>query len=68
MDPTPLASFLAGAVLTTVLPLALLLALSVWYWLRVRHVPDTDIATRAPGVEEPAEATSAAPGESGASH
>jgi hypothetical protein len=65
VDPTPLADFLAGSVLTTVLPLALLLGLCIWYWLRMRSIPDADTAMRGPAVEDPPEETSVTPGEPG---
>jgi hypothetical protein len=32
LPSVPIAAFLAGALLTILLPLALLIALSVWYW------------------------------------
>jgi hypothetical protein len=37
----PFAAFLVGALLTILLPLALLIALAVWYWLVSVRVPDT---------------------------
>lgn len=37
----PIAAFLAGALLTLLLPVALLIALGVWYWLVSVRVPDT---------------------------
>ena len=40
MTPIPIATFLAGALLTILVPLAVLLALSVWYMLFLRRVPD----------------------------
>jgi hypothetical protein len=65
LDPTPLASFLAGAVLTAVLPLGLLLALTIWYWLGSKRVPGADTAMRGPAVEDPGEATGTGPSEPG---
>jgi hypothetical protein len=32
-------NFLAGAVLTLVMPIGLLIAIAVWYLIAVRHVP-----------------------------
>ncbi len=40
MTPIPIASFLAGSLLTILLPLAVLMALVVWYFLFLRRVPD----------------------------
>jgi len=37
----PIAAFLAGALLTILLPLALLIALAVWYWMFSVRVPNT---------------------------
>jgi hypothetical protein len=37
----PIADFLAGALLTLLLPIALLIALVVWYWMFSSRVPDT---------------------------
>jgi hypothetical protein len=37
----PIAAFLAGALLTLLLPVALLIALVVWYWWVSVRVPDT---------------------------
>ncbi len=36
------ATFLAGSLLTLLLPVGLLIALSVWYLMFVRRVPETD--------------------------
>ncbi len=35
------ATFLAGSLLTLLLPVALLIALTVWYMMFVRRVPET---------------------------
>jgi len=41
MPPIPLAdNFLAGSLLSILLPLGLLIALAIWYVLAVRRVPD----------------------------
>jgi hypothetical protein len=37
----PIAAFLAGSLLTLLLPIALLIALVVWYWLFSVRVPNT---------------------------
>jgi len=50
----PIAAFLAGALLTLLLPIALLIALVVWYWLFSVRVPETAEGTE-PGTP-PAEA------------
>ncbi len=50
----PFAAFLAGALLTLLLPVLLLIALVVWYWWFSARVPETaDLSQRRP---EPAEA------------
>jgi hypothetical protein len=51
----PIATFLAGSLLTLLLPIALLIALVVWYWRFSARVPET---TEGPGT---AAATPAAP-------
>ena len=40
MTSIPIASFLAGSLLSLLLPLAVLMALAVWYFLFFRRVPD----------------------------
>ena len=47
MPSVPLAAFLTGALLTILMPLALLIALSVWYWLFSVRVPGTEARPRA---------------------
>jgi hypothetical protein len=37
----PIASFLAGALLSLLLPVLLLIALTVWYAMFLRRVPET---------------------------
>ena len=37
----PIADFLAGSLLTLLLPVALLIALVVWYWWFSARVPET---------------------------
>jgi hypothetical protein len=51
----PIAAFLAGALLTILLPLALLIALSVWYWGFSLRVPET--AEKRRSSTDPAAAT-----------
>ncbi len=41
MSFVPIATFLAGALLTLLLPVLLLIALVVWYWWFSVRVPDT---------------------------
>jgi hypothetical protein len=38
----PIAAFLAGALLTLLLPVALLISLAVWYWLYSAREPAAD--------------------------
>jgi hypothetical protein len=61
----PIATFLAGALLSLLLPVALLLALAAWYYVFIRRVPDTHESNRsAPttGASSPG-GTPGAPGE-----
>ncbi len=39
MPVIPIAAFLAGALLTLLLPICLLLAIVVWYSIAIRRVP-----------------------------
>ena len=41
MPLVPIATFLAGSLLTLLLPVALLIALVVWYYMVSSRVPDT---------------------------
>lgn len=41
MPMIPIATFLAGALLSLLLPVGLLLALTAWYYLFIRRVPET---------------------------
>ncbi len=41
MISVPIAAFLAGALMTLLLPVALLIALAVWYWMFSVRVPNT---------------------------
>jgi hypothetical protein len=67
----PIAAFLAGSLLSLLLPTLLLIALVVWYWLFIRRVPEpTDGSDGGmPGAPSPAQppgappAASAPPGE-----
>jgi len=41
MPPIPFAdNFLAGSLLTLLLPTGLLIAITIWYVLTVRHIPE----------------------------
>jgi hypothetical protein len=44
----PIADFLAGALLSLLLPTLLLIALVVWYFMFLRRVPETGDATELP--------------------
>lgn len=57
MPVVPFADFLAGALLTLLLPVALLIALVAWYWWFSARVPET-----ADGSRRHAEPAAAAPG------
>ena len=52
MPLIPFASFLAGAILSLVLPASLLVVVSVWYHLQVRRFPDPP-TTATPGGSTP---------------
>lgn len=41
MSSVPIATFLAGSLLTLLLPVALLIALGLWYWQFSMRVPET---------------------------
>ena len=58
MTLMPIASFLAGSLLSLLLPTLLLIALVVWYVKFARRVPDTDEADvpPSPAAREPAPA------------
>ncbi len=57
MPLVPIAAFLAGALLTLLLPVLLLIALVVWYWLFSVRVPET-----ASGPEASTDPAAATPG------
>jgi hypothetical protein len=65
----PIASFLAGALLSLLLPVLLLIALTVWYIAFIRRVPETGEpeparAAANPGPDAPAAAAAgSAPGD-----
>jgi hypothetical protein len=63
----PIASFLAGALLSLLLPTLLLIALIVWYWLFLRGAPDSGFGrSKTGGAGEaavPPEATAKTPTE-----
>jgi hypothetical protein len=57
LPSVPIATFLAGSLLTLLLPVALLLALVVWYWMFSVRVPETADGAEAatpPPVSDPA--------------
>jgi hypothetical protein len=45
MITLPIAAFLAGALLSLLLPALLLIALVLWYWISVARVPGPSDAT-----------------------
>ena len=51
MPLTPFATFLAGALLSLIVPAVLLLALTAWYVLFIRRVPDTPEESVTPAAE-----------------
>ncbi|HUY59790.1 MAG TPA: hypothetical protein VMV16_08785 [Solirubrobacteraceae bacterium] len=61
----PIAAFLVGALLTLLLPVGLLIAVSIWYWIFSARVPET-AAARVPetaaGWETSADPSAASPG------
>lgn len=59
MPAVPFATFLAGALLSLLLPTLLLIALVLWYWLFSARVPETGEPS-----ERPAEPAAATPGPS----
>ncbi|MGO9887518.1 MAG: hypothetical protein ACLP0L_06370 [Solirubrobacteraceae bacterium] len=63
MTSIPIASFLAGSLLTILLPLGVLIAISVWYVQSARRAPDPGLA-RSSGEGVP-EAAVALPDETG---
>jgi hypothetical protein len=62
MSPLPFAdSFLAGSVLTIVLPLGLLVAIAIWYVIAIRRVP-ADTPTSSPSLPSDEVVDAAGPG------
>jgi hypothetical protein len=55
----PIATFLAGSLLSLLLPVLMLIALVVWYWWFIRRVPETEAT---PGPPEAPTSTPAAAG------
>ena len=56
MPLVPIATFLAGSLLTLLLPILLLIALVAWYWWFSARVPDTgegNQSTTAPAPTKP---------------
>ncbi len=65
----PIASFLAGSLLSILLPTIMLTVLVVWYLKFIRRVPDTDETREPPAsATAPGAAPSAAPGGSPPDH
>ena len=54
MPLVPIATFLAGSLLTLLLPVALLIALVVWYWWVSVRVPDTPAGSEPGAAPAPA--------------
>jgi hypothetical protein len=54
LPAVPIAAFLAGALMTLLMPVALLIGLSVWYWVFSARVPDAkgDSRTATPPLSE----------------
>ena len=75
MPPIPFAdNFLAGSLLTLLLPVGLLIAIAIWYVRAVRHVPEEtpttsavlpppEVVAAAAPAEEPPATTQPPPGE-----
>lgn len=57
MPLLPIAAFLAGALLTLLLPAGLLIALAVWYMLFMRRVPETEATASGEPPSAPASQT-----------
>ncbi len=49
MISVPIAAFLAGALMTLLMPVALLIALAAWYWWFSVRVPETGAGAERPG-------------------
>jgi hypothetical protein len=64
MPLIPIATFLAGALLSLLLPVGLLLALTAWYYLFIRRVPETTEAEK-PGPPAGPAAPGGVPGPAG---
>jgi hypothetical protein len=58
-------NFLAGSILTLVMPIGLVLAIAIWYLLAVRHVPE-DTPTSSASLPPPEVVAAAPPSETGA--
>jgi hypothetical protein len=61
-----LASFLAGSILTLVLPVGLLIVIAIWYVISVTRLSEQDAASGAAPSPPPSSAPDAAPPESSA--
>jgi hypothetical protein len=56
MPPIPFAdNFLAGSIISLLLPVGLLIAVTIWYWVAVRRIPEESEAPKpGKGAGEPA--------------
>lgn len=61
MPLVPIATFLAGALLTLLLPVLLLIVLTVWYWKFSARAPETSEADMPAAPAEAGAAPSATP-------
>ena len=62
MMPIPLASsFLAGSLLTIILPIALLIAIVVWYMKAISKVPGSQLERERPAAERDSPAPGGSP-------
>lgn len=60
MPSVPIAAFLTGALLSLLVPVALLIALTAWYWLHSARAPAADDTSS--GAIDPAPALPPEPG------
>jgi hypothetical protein len=64
MPVIPYASFLAGAILSLVLPVGLLITLTVWYHIAQRRIPEAKRTPRAATADNPPAGNPATGGQS----
>jgi hypothetical protein len=53
MPVIPFADFLAGAIMSLVIPTALLIAVTIWFHFQVRHVPSAKVTPHGATPENP---------------